>query len=240
MTTTEPQKPPSLTGAAHRRAQRRAARPSRRGWWITVGLVLAAVVVFAVLANGYESAQSAQAPKPHHALGPADSEVEGSAAARVLVEEYGDYQCPFCHRFHAEVGPTIASMIRARTIRFEFHPYAFIGPESVAAASAAECAGDEGRYFAMFEQLYNHEWPENSGALTTGELLALARAAGVTRASTLACIRSGRYEAWVRRVTDDGSQRGVSGTPTIFVNGVQVTDTSLTGFLAAVHEATSA
>jgi protein-disulfide isomerase len=166
-----------------------------------------------------------------------DSEIEGSPTARVLVDMYGDYQCPYCHRFHAEVGQTIASLVRAGTIRFAFHTYAFIGPESVAAASAAECAGDEGRYFSMFEQLYNKEYPENSGGLTTEELIAMARAAGVTRASTMHCIRSGTYATWVRKVTDEGTAHGVTGTPMIFVNGVQDTDTSLTGFLQAVHNA---
>jgi protein-disulfide isomerase len=197
----------------------------------------AVVVAIAAVANHYEAAQVATSPQ--HRLGPANSEIEGSPSARVLVEMYGDYQCPYCHRFHAEVGQTIASLVHAGAIRFAFHPYVFIGPESLAAASAAECAGDEGRYFPMYEQLYDHEFPENSGALTTTELISLARAAGVTRAGTLRCIRSERYATWVRTVTDEGSARGVTGTPTIFVNGAQDTDTSLTGFLQAVHNATS-
>jgi protein-disulfide isomerase len=199
--------------------------------------MVAIVIAIATVANHYEAAQVAASPQ--HRLGPGHSEVEGSPSAKVLVEMYGDFQCPYCHRFHADVGPTIASLVRAGTIRFAFHPYVFIGPESLAAASAAECAGDEGRYFQMFEQLYDHEFPENSGNLTTIELISLARAAGVTRASTLGCIRSGRYATWVRMVTDEGSARGVTGTPTIFVNGVQDSDTSLPGFLQAVRNATS-
>jgi protein-disulfide isomerase len=233
-TTTPPPAPDQ--GSVSLRTRRREQQ--RRGRRVTLVILVVAIAAVASIANNYESAQ--QMASPHHALGPGDSEVEGSPSASVLVEMYGDYQCPYCHQFHAAVGQTIASLVRTGAIRFAFHPYAFIGPESVAAASAAECAGDEGRYFSMFEQLYNHEVPENSGGLTTPELLLLARAAGVTHSSTLRCIQSGTYESWVRKVTDEGTARGVSGTPTIFVNGVQDSDTSLNGFLQAIHTAVSA
>ncbi len=239
LTAEPPSHQPGL-GPLRDRAQRRAAE-RRRGRWVVLAVMVAVVALVAgvaVLANHFASGQ--HLASPHHALGPGDSEVEGSRSARVLVEMYGDFQCPFCHQFHAQVGPTLASLVAKGTVRFEFHPYAFIGTESIAAASAAECAGDEGRYFAMLEQLYDHEFPENSGALTTAELLSMAHAAGATRSSTVQCIQSGRYEAWVQRVTDEGSARGVSGTPTIFVNGVQDADISLNGFLQAVHTALTA
>lgn len=228
--------PVPAAGPVSRRIRRRDQRRRRR--LATIAVLVVVIAAVAAVANRYESAQ--QLASPHHSLGPAGSEVEGSPSAAVLVDMYGDYQCPYCHQFHAQVGGTIASLVQAGTIRFAFHPYAFIGPESVAAASAAECAGDEGRYFPMFEELYTHEFPENSGGFTTAELVSLARAAGVTHDRTLHCIQAGTYDGWVRKVTDEGSTRGISGTPTIFVNGVQDTDTSLSGFLRAVHTATTA
>jgi protein-disulfide isomerase len=235
MTFTTQIPPPTPSASVSQRARRRPARP-RRHRWAALAVFAIALVGLALITNHYESGQQLAAG-PHHALGPGHSEVEGSPSAKVLVEMYGDYQCPYCHQFHAQVGRTLTSLLQAGTVRFEFHPYAFIGAESIAAASAAECAGDEGHYFPMFEQLYNHEYPENSGGLTTDELISLARAAGVKRNSTINCIRSGTYDAWVRQVTDEGSARGVAGTPTIFINGVQETDLSLNGFLQALHAA---
>jgi protein-disulfide isomerase len=235
--TQTPPPPGPAPGSVSERVRRRPAQRRRRRR-VLLAIVVAMVAGVVLMANHFESAQ--QLASPHHVLGPGDSEVEGLPSARVLVEMYGDYQCPYCHQFHAEVGQTIASLVSKGTVRFAFHPYAFIGPESIAAASAAECAGDEGRYFPMLEQLYNHTFPENSGGLTTAELIALARAAGVTGNSTLHCIRSATYSAWVQKVTDEASARGVSGTPTIFVNGVQDTDTTLNGFLQAVHTAMTA
>jgi len=201
-------------------------------------VTVAAVAGIVVQAN--RSASAATGAAPHHLLGPGDSELEGSAKARVLVEEYGDYQCPVCARFHAQVGRTIAALVNAGTIRFAFHPFAFIGPESIKAAAAAECAGDDGRYFAMWDELYEHQFPENSGGLTADELVNLAQQAGVTSSPALSCIRAGTYEGWVHKVTDEGSRRGVVATPTVFVNGSVLIDPTAQALVTAVRQASQA
>jgi len=182
------QQPPSRPGSPPRPSPARARRPSKTShmsWWITLAVVVLAAVV-GVVVQSNRSADAAAGAAPHHLLGPGDSEVEGSPTAPVLVEEYGDYQCPVCGRFHAQVGSTIEALVRAGTIRFAFHPFAFIGPESItAAAAAAECAGDDGHYFAMSDELYDNQFPENSGRLTTAELVTLAQQAGVTSPTAL-------------------------------------------------------
>jgi protein-disulfide isomerase len=196
---------------------------------------VAAVAGTAIQASRAQSSTAGAAPL--HLLGPTNSEIEGLATAPVLVEEYGDYQCPACGLLHAQTGPTINQLVKAGTIRFAFHPFAFIGPESVSAAAAAECVADSGNYFAMWDVLYNNQFPENSGALTTDRLVAFAQQAGVTNPATLQCIRSGMYKGWVQKVTQQGSQRGVNSTPTVFVNGQALADRSPRGLLAAVNAA---
>jgi protein-disulfide isomerase len=233
------QQPPSRPGSPRRPGPARVQRRSRTvhlSWWITMAAVVLAAVVGVVIQSN-RSANAAAGAAPHHLLGPGDSEVEGSPTAPVLVEEYGDYQCPVCGRFHAQVGPTIDALVRAGSIRFAFHPFAFIGPESITAAAAAECAGDDGHYFAMSSELYDNQFPENSGRLTTAELLTLAHQAGVTSPTAMSCIRSGTYKGWVRKVTDEGSRRGVTATPTIFVNGSVLMDPTVQALTAAVQAA---
>ncbi|GAC1538763.1 MAG: hypothetical protein NVS3B12_24300 [Acidimicrobiales bacterium] len=228
---------PSPRPGAPRRVGRETQKTNRSTWWIAIAAVIVAAVAGIAIQAG-RSTSAAAGAAPHHRLGPDSSEIEGSPTAGVLVEEYGDFQCPVCGQFHATVGPTIQTLVDAGVIRFAFHPFAFIGPESVAAAAAAECAGDDGRYFAMWSQLYDNQFPENSGAITPDELVARARQAGVVTPSALQCIRSGTYKGWVRRVTDEGSRRGITATPTVFVNGVQLTDRSAQGLSAAVQAAT--
>ena len=183
--------------------------------------------------------QAAQA-SPAHALGPNGGELLGRPSARVLVEEYGDFQCPVCGEWERTVSPTVRQLVDQGRIRFEYHPIAFIGPESVAAANAAEAAGDEGRFWAYHDLLFADQAPENSGALTTDRLLELGRQTGLTSPQFQRKVRDGTYDNWIRQVTDQSSQRGVVQTPTVLVNGREV-DAALTaqGLQAAVNAATS-
>jgi protein-disulfide isomerase len=229
-------RPPAARGTRRPAAPRRRRRSPLQLWGPIVLLVLAVVGGIA-----FQAARShSQAPQavPAHALGPNAGELLGRASAPVLVEEYGDFQCPICGQWERTVYPTVRRLVDQGRIRFEYHPIAFIGPESVAAANAAEAAGDEGKFWAYHDLLFADQAPENSGALTTDRLLELGRQVGLTSQQFQRRVRDGSYDNWVRQVTDQSSQRGVVETPTVLVNGRQV-DGALTaqGLLAAVDAA---
>ena len=237
-TTTRGQRPaPSKRPPATRGPRRPPARRRRRSPLLLWGpIVLLVVAVVAGIA--FQAARShGQAPQavPAHALGPNGGELLGSSSAPVLVEEYGDFQCPICGQWERDVGPTVRRLVDQGRINFEYHPIAFIGPESVAAANAAEAAGDEGKFWAFHDLLFADQAPENSGALTSDRLLELGRQVGLDSQQFQRRVRDGTYDNWIRQVTDQASQRGVTATPTVFVNGRQV-DAALTakGLLAAV------
>jgi protein-disulfide isomerase len=216
----------------------RRGRSSLQLWGPIVLLVVAVVAGIA-----YQSARShshATQAVPAHALGPNGGELLGRASAPVLVEEYGDFQCPVCGQWERSVYPTVRQLVDQGRIRFAYQPIAFIGPESVAAANAAEAAGDQGKFWAYHDLLFADQAPENSGALTTDRLLELGRQLGLTSPQFQQKVRDGTYDNWIRQVTDQSSQRGVVQTPTVLVNGRQV-DAALTaqGLQAAVNAATS-
>jgi protein-disulfide isomerase len=181
--------------------------------------------------------KAASAVAPAHALGPANSEVLGSPGAPVLVEQYGDFQCPKCALFEKQTGPTIRSLVDQGKIRFAFHNFVFIGAESLAEANAAECAGDVGKFWPVHDYLYAHQVAENSGFWTTANLLAALQSIGVSSPAVTQCVTSGTYEPWLSQVTDEGSKRGVNGTPTVYVNGNVLTDLTPQGLTAAVSRA---
>jgi protein-disulfide isomerase len=140
----------------------------------------------------------------------------------VLVEEYGDYQCPACGQFDRTIGPRIRQLAAEGRIRFAYHPIAFLGPESVAAANAAVCAADEGRFWDFHAYAFAHQFPENSGALTTEQLLAFGSASGANGSAFETCVRDVTYEGWVGRLTDRAFASGIHSTPTILVDGQPV------------------
>jgi protein-disulfide isomerase len=234
-----PKRPPATRGKHRRPASRRRGPSSLQVWGPIVLLVVA--VVAGVAFQSARSNRQASVAVPAHALGPNGGELLGRRSAPVLVEEYGDFQCPVCGQWERTVGPSVRRLVDQGRIRFEYHPIAFIGPESVAAANAAEAAGDEGKFWAYHDLLFADQAPENSGALTTDRLLELGRQLGVTSQQFQQKVRDGTYDNWIRQVTDQSSQRGVVQTPTVLVNGRQV-DAALTaqGLQAAVNAATNA
>src|SRR6266540_1439040 len=146
----------------------------------------------------------------------------GKPSAPVLVEEYGDFQCPACANFQTAVGPTVRQLADQGRIRFVFHEQPILGRESVLAANAATCAGDQGKFWPYHDLLYAEQAPENSGALTADRLIQLGTRAGIGGTAFARCVRGGTYEPWLRQVTNQGSVRGVNATPSFYVDGRRV------------------
>ncbi len=202
--------------------------------------VLVVAVVAGVVIQSGRSPSGATVVKPAHALGPNGGE-RGSASAPVVVEEYGDFQCPHCAAFQRTVGPTVDKLIASGKIRFVFHPIAFIGPESTAAASAATAAGDQGKFWPYLDQLFAQQGPENSGTLSTSKLLAIGRAVGLTDQRFTTAVERGTYENWITQQTDQASRRGVNQTLTVLVDGQMAPDAiTPQGLQAAVDAALAA
>ena len=200
----------------------RLARRSRASTW----LIVAVLVVAGIAIGARAGIQARRGPlvRPAHALGPNQGEVLGRPSAPVLVEEYGDFQCPACARFQSAVGPTVRQLADQGRIRFVFHEQPLLGRESVLAANAATCAGDQGKFWAYHDLLYAQQAPENSGALTADRLVQLGARTGISGTAFSNCVRDGTYEPWLRQVTNQGSVRGVNATPTFFVDGQPVDD----------------
>ena len=171
---------------------------------------------------------------PDMALGPAN--------ASVTITEYASMTCPHCAAFTEKVFPKIKSeYIDSGKIRFVFHPIAFIGPESTAAASAATAAGDQGKFWPYHDQLFAQQGPENSGTFSTGKLLAIGRAVGLTDQRFTTAVERGTYENWIAQQTDQASRRGVNQTPTVLVDGQMAPEAATPqGLQAAVDAALAA
>jgi protein-disulfide isomerase len=218
-----------------------ASRRKRWGWgW---GWALVFVLLAAVGGILYQSNRSAQRTgtvvEPAHAVGPGGAEVLGVSTAPVLVEEYGDFQCPACAAWDRSVFPTVRRLVEDGKIRFAYYPLAFLGPESVTAASAATCAGDEGAFWAYRDYLYANQYPENSGALTSDRLMEIGRTVGIASATFESCVRTDAYAGWIRQVRDRAITRGVTSTPSIFVNGQAIAVPPSADELVAAVEAAS-
>ena len=228
----KPRGPKPPPGATKRPSRANAPRPprgvpaTRSGlawqWWLVIGVLVVAIVIGIVVQSNRSKNENAKVVTPKHALGPNGSELEGDKTAPVLVQEYADFQCPSCKAFHDRMGATVNALVQSGQIRFAYTYFPFLGDESVRAAAAAVCAGDQDKFFPYADLLYKEQRPENSGFLTTRQLLAFGQQAGITGTAFDTfekCVRAGTYEGFVRRSADNASKRGVNATPTLFITG---------------------
>lgn len=146
----------------------------------------------------------------------------GNSKAPVTLIEYGDYQCPFCGRFFTQVEPPLRdNYIKNGKVRMVFRNFQFLGPESTAAAGAAECAKDQRQYWAYHDALFTAEIAdgrENNGNLTRDLFLKLAGDLKLDVSAFTNCIDSNKYASQVSKDTADAQAHGVNSTPTTFVN----------------------
>ncbi len=239
--------------AARRAAEaaRRAAEHRRRRTVVGASVAAAVVVVAVVVAIVVQTARTsttadAAAPSGTVAGGDGYTFAVGPEDAPVTVDLYEDFQCPNCKAFEDAVGSTLEDLVSAGTVRVVHHGMAFLDTSRNddystralnAAAVVASTSGTEA-FERFHDLLFAHQPDEGTGSgLTDDELIAYAEQAGAGAADVETGIRDLVYGGWVERATDQASQDGVTGTPTVFVDGTAVRDLSAEGITAAVAAA---
>lgn len=151
--------------------------------------------------------------------------VFGNKDAKVRLIEYGDFQCPGC-RDAAPVLKEISEKYKA-DVAFIYRnfPLAMHGNARTAAATA-EAAGLQGKYWEMHDKLFStqDEWSELSGSTRLDAFTNYATGLGLDKQQFLNDIEGSRIAAKIAFDQALGSKAGVTGTPTIFVNGKKVSD----------------
>ncbi len=218
-----------------------AARARRRQRVIVGSVVVAVLAVAALIGVAVQSNRTESAPVvlPVTATGTDNGITVGRADAPVTVDFYEDFQCPVCEELETALGPGIQQMIGDGRIKAVYHMMSFLGPESVRAANAAAAAAQEGKFKEYHDILYANQPREHSSGYQNGTLTEFGASVGLTSPAFIDAVRDGTYNGYVAKVEDDASRRGVTGTPTVLVNGRQLAPRSLTpqGFTAAVAAA---
>ncbi len=152
----------------------------------------------------------------------------GDKNAPVTITEFGDFQCPVCGELHQLWEPTLEQLIQQGKVKFEFVGLEYLDQgttESLRSAAAAVCAADAGKFTDYYNALYNQQSrTENSGFLTNDQLQRFGSEVGITDPAFARCVSSGRFTGWVTKNTDTTSQKGITGTPTVLVNGKTISN----------------
>lgn len=212
--------------------------------WIAWTIVLAVLLVISMMINtativllmtqeGSSAAAPSQAPSaaPQAAPEPEfvdvsedDDPVLGDPNAPITIIEFSDFECPFCARFYSDAYTQIKEnyvdsgdvRIVYRDFPLGFHQRAI--PAAIAAECAQEISGDEA-FFDFHDRIF-----ENQNDLSDANLRSHAVAIGLDVAAWDECFADadGSMAAEVDADFQDGQAAGVSGTPTVFINGKKI------------------
>ncbi len=142
----------------------------------------------------------------------------GNPDAKVVVIEFGDYQCPFCGRFFKETFPTLKNKyIDTGKVKFVYMDFAFLGQESNDASEAAKCAAEQNKFWEYHDMLFSNQKGENEGAFNPIALRGLASKVGLDLAVFDSCVADTRYDKAIQDESALGRKYGVNGTPNFLI-----------------------
>jgi len=141
--------------------------------------------------------------------------LRGSADAAVTIVEFSDFQCPYCKPAESTVTTVLAKYGNAVRLAYRDFPLTHIHPQAALAAEASRCAGDQGRFWAYHDVLFNEQ-----SRLDAASLVRYARNLEMDGERFERCLSSGQFRDAVERDMQEGFQIGITGTPAFFINGV--------------------
>lgn len=131
----------------------------------------------------------------------------------MVIVEFSDYQCPFCGRhFEQTLEPILENY--GEYVRYVYRDFAGIGPQSVPAALASECAHDQDAFWDFHEALFS-----NQQQLSRGYYISLAEEFELDVATFTTCLDEAQHQSEIAGDQLDGQVAGVRGTPGFFING---------------------
>lgn len=144
----------------------------------------------------------------------------GNPDAPIKIEEYSDFQCPYCGQFTERTEPQLMeTYVADGTVYFVYHTFGeFIGPESGATAEAAYCAGDQEKFWEMHDIIFANQSGENAGAFTDRRLLAFAEKLELDMGVFTSCFNGNDYKDLIVKDGKDGLAAGIKATPSFILS----------------------
>jgi len=204
--------------------------------WQGVSLILLLAVVFLWFNPAFGVPDQAQGAAPPTQVAPPgqappqaptrldnvdedDDPVLGDKNAPVTIVSFEDYQCPFCKRAFDQTFPQLKKeYIDTGKVKYVYRDFPLsFHPQANAAAEASECANEQDKFWDYHDEIFN-----NQATLGRDLYIQLAEQLDLDVDQFTQCIDDGKYKQEVQADASYGSQIGVSGTPTFFINGIKL------------------
>lgn len=178
-----------------------------------LGAILATAAIIAV--GVYFTSKPAPSFSREELL-PSDTVIKGNKEAKVYLVEFSDFECPACRTFK----PTIDELVKKHADSIAFGYRHFPLPQHTRAqdaAMAAEAAGEQGKFWEMHDYLFEKEENLSKEAILDG-----AKKLSLDMEKFQKSLESEEFKKKIARDMSDGNRFGVSATPTLFLNGMEI------------------
>ncbi|MBE1535342.1 DsbA family protein [Actinomadura algeriensis] len=221
--------------AAERKRQAARAK-QRRLLAIVIGSVVAVAVVVVGTVLVIEQRNKNNTAVAHEGkLAPLTRQDDGSivmaqpGVTKPVLEVFEDFQCPICKDFEEATGETIEKLAADGKVKVVYRPFHLFGQQqdpikinSLRSANAALCAPAD-KWISYHDALFGFQPREGSEGFAPDDLVKWGRDIGITGADWESCVRDMKQEAKVQQMTTYAlEQRGVEGTPAVFLDGQQI------------------
>lgn len=195
-------------------------KKSSKNTWIIATFIIVLLVVLAI--SGVFNSTS-NTSKDINKLNPInmnslidDDSIKGDPNAPITIIEFSDYECPFCQRFYLTTYQQIVeNYIDTGKVNLVYRDFPLSFHQNAQkAAEAAECAGEQGKYYEMHDLLFEKGVEGGIDSFKN-----YASEIGLNQAEFDECLDSGKMESEVKKDFADGQALGISGTPSFIING---------------------
>jgi protein-disulfide isomerase len=147
----------------------------------------------------------------------------GAADAPVLMEEIASFSCPFCKAYHDGTVVSILDEIKAGRVKYVYIPVTSIGDYEVnTATEAALCAAQQNKFWEMNDILFDWQGRYAAGTNDGSRLANAAGQIGLDMGKYNACMGSSAPKDTIAKGEEAARTRGLTGTPTIYIDGQQI------------------
>jgi protein-disulfide isomerase len=163
----------------------------------------------------------------------------GKEGAKAHIDLYLDFRCPHCAEFEEATGATVDKLVQDGTATLTYWPLAFVNPDaSPRLANAFAAAAANGKALSYADEMYG----DFSKSWTTDQLIELGKQLGMDDAKFTQAVQNNQYGSWIDSVAKAADDRGVTGTPTVYINDKALNADQLTpeGLQKAVDDAVAA
>jgi protein-disulfide isomerase len=142
--------------------------------------------------------------------------VRGNPKASVMIVEFSDYQCPYCHQAEPTLEAVLAKYGDKVSFSYRDFPLRSIHDHAEIAAEASRCALEQGKFWDYHDQLFK------TTNLDKEALIGYAKNAKLDDKQFASCLTSEKYKAQIDKDLEEGRKAGVNGTPAFFINGIEL------------------